>query len=520
MVEELAAWREPWEVNYDQGYLVLDVSRDDFARLLSSGFGVEIDRDLTAQMDLSPHAYANQVVGIPGYPCYRTVEETYAAAEAIASLYPGLATWIDIGDSWEKTQPGDAPGFDLMVLRLTNAVIPGQKPILFAVSSIHARELAPAELLTRFAEHLVDNYGSDPDVTWLLDYHEIHLLLQANPDGRKWAERVNYWRKNTDNSYCSDTPMRGVDLNRNFDFEWGCCNGSSGIHCDEVYRGPSAASEPETQAIQDYVRAVFPDQREDSLSSTVPITASGVFLDLHSYSERVLWPWGFSESPAPNATALQTLGRKLAHFNGYTPSQAFELYPTDGTADDFAYGELGLASYTFELGTTFFQDCAAFEETILPENLLALNYAAKVARTPYVTPAGPDALDVVVTPETMMSGRAIRLTATIDDTRFSAQVGSEPTQNIDAAEFYLDSPPWVMGTTTYAHTMMAQDGTFDEPIEQVWAAFSTIGMEKGRHMVFVRGQDAAGNWGAISAVAFEIESEAVSWTYLPILAQK
>ena len=519
MVEELAAWREPWEVNYDQGYVVLDVSRKDLARLRLSGFRLEIDWALTARLALSQRARPVEATGIPGFPCYRTVEETYATAAEIAAQHPNLAEWIDIGDSWEKNQPGGAPGFDIMVLRLTNSAVVAHKPVLFAMGSIHAREYAPAELLTRFAEHLVARYGSDPDVTWLLDHHEIHLLLHANPDGRKWAESGELWRKNTDNDYCSDTSLRGADLNRNFQFVWGCCNGSSGNECDEVYRGPSAASEPETQAIQDYVRSVFPDQREDDLSSTVPITASGVFLDIHSYGELVLWPWGFTGSEAPNGAALTTLGRKLAYLNGYTPSQAFELYPSDGTTDDFAYGELGLASYTLELGTGFFQDCAAFQSTILPDNLHALTYAAKVARTPYLAPAGPDALDLSVTPEATMAGRVVRLTASIDDTRYSARSGTEPTQNIVAAEYYLDVPPWVTDVSSPPIAMRAQDGAFDAAEELVEAAFSTLRLDNGSHTLFVRGQDDAGNWGPFSAVSFEIQAQASAWIHLPFIAR-
>jgi carboxypeptidase T len=115
---------------------------------------------------------------------------------------------------------------------------------------------------------------------------------------------------------------------------------------------------------------------------------------MHSYSQLVLWSWGFTYDPPPNNTALVTLGRKFAYFNGYEPDQAVGLYPTDGTTDDFAYGELGLAAYTFELGTTFFQDCSTFENQILPDNLEALVYAAKTARAPYMLPAGPDALDL------------------------------------------------------------------------------------------------------------------------------
>ena len=287
----------------------------------------------------------------------------------------------------------------MMVLVLTNPAVPGPKPKLFITASIHGREYAPAELVTRFGEYLVDNYGVDADATTLLDYHEIHLMLQANPDGRKEAEAGTLWRKNTNQNYCGVTSgSRGADLNRNFAFQWGQWNGSSGAQCAETYRGPSPASEPETQAIQNYMAAIFPDQRDDVLTSAAPAEATGVYIDVHSFASLVLWPWGFNDTVAPNGPALQTMGRKMAYFNDYTPQQSVALYPTDGSTEDFAYGELGLASFTFELGTAFFQDCTTFESTVYPANLNVLVYAAKAARTPYQTPAGPDALDLTLSP--------------------------------------------------------------------------------------------------------------------------
>ena len=103
------------------------------------------------------------------------------------------------------------------------------------------REYTTAELVTRFAEYLVTNHGIDPDATWLLDEHEIHLLLQTNPDGRRLAETGTFWRKNTNQAYCGANPTsRGADLNRNFAFQWACCGGSSGNVCDETC--PSAAA--------------------------------------------------------------------------------------------------------------------------------------------------------------------------------------------------------------------------------------------------------------------------------------
>jgi hypothetical protein len=204
------------------------------------------------------------------------------------------------------------------------------------------------------------------------------------------------------------------------------------------------------------------------------------------------------------------LGRKFAFFNGYMPQQAFDLYPSDGTTDDFAYGDLGLAAYTFELGTSFFQDCGTFENTILPDNLPALIYAAKVSRTPYLTPAGPDVLGPAVAPELVFSDTAVRLTATVDDSRYNDRNGIEPTQNIAAAEYYVDIPPWITTTTPIAHPMAAADGAFDERIEAVEASVDVAGLSGGRHIIFVRGQDAEGNWGAIQAVFLTIAAAPVA----------
>jgi len=510
MVNDLAAWREPWEVHHEEGYLVLDVDRFDHERLLDAGFRVEIDEQLTTRLHQPQRWLSGQTSGIPGYPCYRTVEETFATARSIARDYPELASWVDIGDSWEKIASGGSTGYDIRVLRLTNSTVPGPKPKLFIMNSVHAREYTPAELATRFAQYLVHQYDIDPDVTWLLDYHEIHLLLQANPDGRKRAETGFSWRKNTNNDHCTNSYLRGADLNRNFEFRWGCCGGSSGFQCSEVFRGPSPGSEPETQAIQNYVRAQFPDQRQEHLSAAAPINATGVFLDMHSYSELVLWPWGIQKSPAPNGTALQTLGRKFAYFNAYSPHQAFDLYPTDGTTDDFAYGELGLAAYTFELGTMFFENCSTFENRILPDNLPALIYAAKVSRTPYITPAGPDTWGTALAPESVVPGQDVQLMATIDDTRYNNRNGVEPTQNIAAAEYYIDTPPWITGTTSVAHPMAAADGAFDAQTEQVKASIDTTGLSGGRHIIYVRGLDAEGNWGAIQAVFLTIATAPVA----------
>ncbi len=487
---------EPIEMNYAKGYLLTDLNLEDFAKLRdlepSLKIEVSVDTALTTQQSNLIRKIDTQGLAsiktqtISGYTCYRTVEETYTGAQNIVNTYPNLATWSDVGDSWQKTR--NTGGYDLRVLKLTNKNIAGTKPKAFIMSAIHAREYTTAELATRLAEYLTSNYGTNPDVTWMLDHHEVHFLLQANPDGRKKAEAGVLWRKNNNTNYCRSS-TKGADLNRNSSFEWNT-GGSSSNQCNETYRGPSAASEPETQGIQNYASSLFPDQRGPNTTDAAPASTSGIFITLHSYSQLVLWPWGSRSSAAPNGTALQTLGRKFAYFNNYTPQQSVGLYPTSGTSDDYVYGTLGIASYTFELGTSFFQPCSDFTNTILPNNLNALLYAIRVARAPYQLPAGPDALNLT------LAGSA--LTASLNDTRFSNTNGTEPTQSVAAAEYYIDTPPWASGAV--ANTMSATDGSFNTSSENASANISAAGLSSGKHTIFVRGRDSSNNWGPVSAV--------------------
>ncbi len=497
IVAVVARTQELWEVDYHKNFMVLEVDAAEYQELERLGLRLEVDEELTAEINKIRLPLPDQISGIPGYPCYRTVEETFATAVSLATNFPNLAEWVDVGDSWEKT--AGLGGYDMMVLVLTNEAIQADKPKLFATSAIHAREYTTAELMTRFAEYLISSYNTDADVTWLLDHHEIHLMLHANPDGRKRAETGISWRKNTNNNYCANTNSRGADLNRNFQFQWGCCGGSSGNQCSDIYRGPTAASEPETQAVQNYIFDNFPDLREPPLDAPAPITTTGIYLDIHSYSELVLWSWGFTSNPTPNGTAMQTLGRKMAYFNGYEPAQAINLYPTDGTTDDFAYGEVGLPAYTFELGTTFFQGCGFFESNIIPGNMPALLYAAKAVREPYLAPAGPEALNVAVSEIIVEAGTPVTLTAVLNDTRYNNENGTEPTQNIIAAEYYIDTPPWITETTPVALPMSPTDGNFNSPIESAYAVIDTSALADGRHLIYVRGQDANGQWGVFSA---------------------
>ncbi len=405
----------------------------------------------------------------------------------------------------------------MWVLKLTNSEIAGTptgdgqgKPIFFATSAIHAREYTTAELATRFAEYLLDSYGVDADATWLLDEHEIHLMLHANPDGRRHAENGENWRKNTNENYCGVTSSsRGADLNRNFAFQWGCCGGSSGSSCDITYRGPTAASEPETQAVESYSEWIFPDQRDDAVNSAAPDDATGLYIDIHSHGQEVLWPWGFdSDNDPPNGVAYRTLGRKLAFFNHYDP--VHHIYPVDGGTVDSVYGRLGVASYVFELGTNFFQDCPTFESTIFPDNLEALIYAAKVARTPYLTPSGPEMVDLGFEGGTFVApGAPVEVRATADDTRFNNMSGTEPTGTTAGARCSIDAAPWTVPPPSF-FPLSASDGAFDAGIETVEGSIPSVGLATDLHALYCQAQDDAGQWGPVSARFFWIMDPATS----------
>lgn len=507
MIQQVLAWGEPWDVNSSQQYLLIDVTPDKYADLVAAGFRLEVDLPLTTKYNQLNTPLPGQTEGIPGYPCYRTVEETFSSAAQLTTDYPELAQWLDVGDSWDKVTAGGSEGYDMMVLRLTNQAIAGPKPVLFITSAIHAREYPTAELNTRFAEYLLSHYGTDADATWLLNYHDIRLMLQANPDGRKIAEAGQLWRKNRNNTDGCLSSF-GVDLNRNFNFFWGAA-GASNNPCDETYLGSAAGSEPETMAIQDYMAASFIDQREpDDLITTAPITTTGIYIDLHNVAEVILWPWGWLDDPSPNHTGMQTLARKLGYFNNYGPSQHLSYF-TSGTTKDYAYGRFGVPGYTIELGEgDFFSSCTSFEQTILPDNLSALLFAAKAARYSYIIPAGPESLSVALSATLVTAGEPVLLTATANDNRFNNSYGTEPTQNIVAAEYYLDAPDWFANPTAWP--MSASDGNFNNSVEGLTATIDTTGLASGRHTVYVRSQDAAGNWGAYSAIFLTIFDPAVA----------
>ena len=477
------------------------VSDAEIAQLKADGFTVSVDAEQTSY--LTP---AKPVQG-----GFRTVEEGYALLDAMQTAYPNLAQVFTYGVSWDKETAGGPTGYDLKGITLTNTLVPGPKPTFFLMSAIHAREMSTAEVALRYIEYLLPRYATDADIHWLLDEHTIVVVPFANPDGRKFAEQSLSQRKNRnmiDTPGCSGSNI-GIDLNRNSNFKWGTVDSPSGDPCGATWPGLAPASEPEVDGLDQWIRRIYPDRRGPGDNDAAPLDTSGVFISLHSYSDLVLWPYGWIEAFAPNDADLAGLGRKFAAYNGYTPQKSTELYPTSGTTDDWAYGELGIAAYTFEIGPLAGASCGGFFPAFTcldggsggnfwGRNRPALLYAAKVARTPYLTQRGPDALQV----STFATSSDYQVHATINDTTN----GNLP---LAGAEMYLDIPPWRTGAVSI--TLNASDGTFNSVSEAVQGAIARS-ISNGRHLVFVRGRDAANNWGPVSAAWLDVAPNGITGT--------
>src|SRR5262249_25141832 len=135
------------------------------------------------------------------------------------------------------------------------------KPVILFNGMHHAREVMSPEVALDTIEQLLTKYGTDASITHWVDANEIWVVPMLNVDGNNkvWTYD-NYWRKNTRGCPASGTCSSGtgVDINRNYPYAWGSCNGSSGSPSSDTYRGPSAGSEPETNVLMNHVAATRP----------------------------------------------------------------------------------------------------------------------------------------------------------------------------------------------------------------------------------------------------------------------
>jgi hypothetical protein len=209
-----------------------------------------------------------------------------------------------------------------------NALFDEDEPELLYTALHHAREPGSLSQMVFFLWYLLEHYGTDPEVTFLLDNTELYFIPCINPDGYLYNEFTNpegggLWRKNrrlnSDGSY-------GVDLNRNYGFAWGHDDtGSSAAPESNAYRGPAPFSEPETQAVRAFCES------HQFLAA----------LNYHTYGNWLLHPWGYASFETPDSTNFRTLASVLTSQNDFTTGTALQTvgYTANGNSDDWMYGE-------------------------------------------------------------------------------------------------------------------------------------------------------------------------------------
>ncbi len=282
---------------------------------------------------------------------------------ALPNLYGDFCTVINLKPSRE--------GRPIRAVKMGKGSGTNRRGVLI-VGGLHARELLNPDSLIYFAFNLAYAYKNNKDysmggktysaafVKMLIENMDIFILPLTNPDGREFVlsptgDRM--WRGNR-----APNPgklCKGVDVNRNFDFLWTSGIKTSTDPCDDnqLYKGPSAFSEPESQNVRDMLNK-FPH-------------IVGM-LDVHSYSEFILYPWGDDE----NQTTQPTMNFKNSNFDGqrgqkgdtykefipqkdlnwfvsvgnsmakaieavrgrkYAVKQSVHLYPTSATSIDYGY---------------------------------------------------------------------------------------------------------------------------------------------------------------------------------------
>ncbi len=254
-----------------------------------------------------------------------------------------------------------------------------RRPEVLFVATHHAREWVATQMAMRLIKYLTKNYGEDDRVTEILDTTQVWILPVGNPDGYQYTfDHERLWRKNLrDNDGDGGiTPVDGVDLNRNFDSHWGLDDeGSSPILADYTYRGPAPNSEPEVQALVDFMG-------DHDFKFAV---------SYHTYSDLILYPWGWQvQTPCfddPIFLAQAGNDDNPAIWDslldrGYDPGVGADLYTTNGDYTDWAYAVAGVPSHTVELTYGYldpeddssfygfeFPDDEAMVQTVFEDNL-------------------------------------------------------------------------------------------------------------------------------------------------------
>ena len=331
-VEERTAIAETgaaiWEVGHD--YVLVEATADEKAK---------IEKKLNKRIAEPTSEQAIIMAFPPSDSNYHDYAEMVAELQQAEADHGAIFDLFSIGMSYQ--------GRTIWAGKISDNVATDEnEPEVLFTHHQHAREHLTVEMALYTLSILTNEYGTDSQITNLVDNREIWMVFDLNPDGGEYdISTGSYlsWRKNRQPN--SGSQYVGTDLNRNWGYRWGCCGGSSGSTSSETYRGSAAFSAPETQVVRDFVNSRVVGGKQQ-------IT---VAIDFHTYQELILWPYGYTYTDIPadmtqdDHAVLVAMGQAMAATNGYTPEQASDLYITDGTINDWLYGVHRILNYTFEM---------------------------------------------------------------------------------------------------------------------------------------------------------------------------
>jgi carboxypeptidase T len=295
---------------------------------------------------------------------YHNYDRMKAALDALVKADPKLVSIFSIGKSWQ--------GRDIWAARFNTTESGTQastKPGAFIVGDHHAREHLSVEMPIKIAEYLAA-HKDDAAVRKLLETRDIYIVPMLNPDGAGYDISTGQYKMHRKNMRVNGDNDFGVDLNRNCDFLFGG-EGSSGDTYDDTYHGPSAFSEPETQALKAFLDA-RPNIR--TLNS------------FHSYAGLVMYPWGGKDGnvdDTEDAKAFEAMAGAMAQMTGLQAEESNAMYIATGDCADWAYAAHKIFAFTTELNGNSFYPGAAEIDKEAPGEIQAALYMIDYSDDPH-----------------------------------------------------------------------------------------------------------------------------------------
>lgn len=264
---------------------------------------------------------------------YFTYDEMNQHLDLMATLYSEL---IGMRSPVSSSGITTWEGRELEYVLISDGVNSGgNEPQILFNALHHAREPLSMQQLIYTMWYILENYQSNNRIKYLVDNAQIYFIPCVNPDGYVHDQTIapnggGFWRKNKrDNNLDGqfDENDDGVDLNRNYGYEWGYNDqGSSPNPSSAIYRGIAGFSEPETASMREFV---------------IDRNIQFVY-NYHTYGNLLIAPYGYDEAVTLEDTIqYYEYAQYVTALNGYTygPGTATVGYTVNGNATDYMYGE-------------------------------------------------------------------------------------------------------------------------------------------------------------------------------------